>query len=460
MKDSRSNCSNSGQKKKQASFRIGRVRGDLRGKVWYLTYFEGGQRQRPRVGSDIQAARTLAAQINGQLASGVPAALSFDAISIVELRDRWLEHHEHVLRSSVQTIARYRTATEHLLRFLTDVQPVRSAAEFKVVQAEAFVRYLRSIEVAPNGHANSHKRRLLDSGIKYVLETCRALFNYAGKRRHLPPYTENPFAILEVERIPVEDAKPIELFTPQQEQRFFEACDDWQFPLFLTLALTGLRPGELVHLLLPDDLDLDAAVLRVCNKTRLGWQVKTRNEREIPLVPILARVLRRYVADRQSGPVFLKKQFLDAGSRRIYWSPARLEREIAGRVQTREAEAGKSLDRQARQTIARSVWQEAGGLKEDRIRREFMRLTRKIGLGHLTAPKLFRHQFATCLQEARVDPLIRNQLMGHAPESVRSGSGLGMTARYTHTRAETRREQLHAALERRAAVAIAAERLL
>ena len=56
----------------------------------------------------------MAAQINGQLESGAPAALSFEPISIPQLRGRWLDHHEHVLRSSVQSINRYRTATEHL----------------------------------------------------------------------------------------------------------------------------------------------------------------------------------------------------------------------------------------------------------------------------------------------------------------------------------------------------------
>ena len=254
----------------QTTFRIGRVRGDLRGRVWYLTYFEQGMRRRPRVGPDRAAAENLAAQINGQLATGAPAALSFEPIPIPKLREHWLTHHEQVLRSSVQTITRYRTATDHLLRFLEDVQPVRSVAEFRVAHAEAFVRYLRTVEVAPNGHANSAKRRLLDSGVKYILETCRALFNYAAKRRHLPPYAENPFAVLEVERIPIEDAKPIELFTRGQEQAFFEVCDDWQFPLFLTLALTGLRSGELVHLLLPDDLDLEAGLLRVRNQPTPG----------------------------------------------------------------------------------------------------------------------------------------------------------------------------------------------
>ena len=80
-------------------------------------------------------------------------------------------------------------------------------------------------------------------------------------------------------------AKTITLFTAEQERAFLEACDDWQFPLFLTLMLTGLRPGELTHLLLPDDLDVDALVLRVRNKPRLGWQVKTRNERDVHASP-------------------------------------------------------------------------------------------------------------------------------------------------------------------------------
>src|SRR5436305_1214985 len=83
---------------------------------------------------------------------------------------------------------------------------------------------------------------------------------------------------------------PIELLTPDQERALLGACDDWQFPVFLTLLLTGLRPGELCHLLLPDDLDLNAGVIRVRNKPRLGRQVKTRNQWDVPLVHTLVDV--------------------------------------------------------------------------------------------------------------------------------------------------------------------------
>ncbi len=80
---------NSTRQRASDSFRVGKVRGDRRGDVWYLTYYEQGQRHRPRVGSDRKAAKQLAAQINGQLASHAPAVLSFQPVSIDDLRTRW-----------------------------------------------------------------------------------------------------------------------------------------------------------------------------------------------------------------------------------------------------------------------------------------------------------------------------------------------------------------------------------
>lgn len=443
--------------RKNSSFRVGRVQGYLRGQVWYLCYHEHGQRHRPRVGPDREAARQLAAQINAQLEVGAPAALSFEPIALPELRERWLQHHEQVLRSSVQTISRYRTATDHLLRFVAAVRPVRYASHFGNHNAEEFVRHLRIIQVAANGHKNTPKRPLMDKGIRYILETCRALFNYASKRRNLPPYAENPFATLEIDRIPVEQARPITLFTPEQERGFLEACDDWQFTVFLTLMLTGLRPGELTHLLLPDDLDLEGAVLHVRNKAKLGWRVKTRNEREIPLLPVLVDVLRRQVGQRRSGPVFRRRKFARGCEPPLTGlSAAQLESELADRTTARETSIERSLSRREHLQEARVLWRDLGAIKTERIRVEFMRLTSKIRLTATTAPKLLRHLFATGLQEANVDPLVRNELMGHSPGGNRgNGTGLGMTATYTHTRPETRRKQLESALLPRAAVQVA-----
>ena len=385
---------------------------------------------------------------------GAPAALSFEPISIPNLRQRWLDHHEHVRRSSLQTIRRYRAATEHLLTFIEKVCPLRHVSDFRFCHAEKFVQYLRSAKVAPNGHPHSKKRLLRDTGVKFILETCSSLLNYAQRNRHLSPYAENPFRIIEVGRMPVEDFRPVVVFTDDQERKFLEACDDWQFPLFLTLLLTGMRPGELVHLLLPDNLDLETGWLRVRNKPQLGWQVKTRNERDIPLVPILVKVLRNAVGNRLAGPVFRQRRFND-GYDPVLGSPTipTLQQELALRIRRTETAEDSPLSRADRLQVTTTIWRDLGSLDNDMVRREFMDVMERIGMGQITAPKTLRHTFATILQDANVDPLIRNELMGHVPAGLSaSGGGLAMTAVYTHTRPETKRRQLENALADRAAV--------
>ncbi len=368
-----------------------------------------------------------------------------------------MEHHEHVLRSSVHTISRYRTATEHLLKFL-EHHPVKLTSLFNSRTAEAFVRYLRTIEVAPNGHENSAKRRLLDKGVKYILECCRALFSYAAKRRHLSAYAENPFIVIEVDRMPVEDAKPIVLLTPEQERRFLEECDDWQCPIFLTLMLTGLRPGELCHLLV-SDVDLKAGILRIRNKPQLGWQIKTRSERDLPLVQVLVDVLRQQIGTRSTGCLFRRRRFDGEVEIPVLHTLNAHGLIAEGPVRLAEATLGGTLTRIRRLAVLRTIWRDMGALKEDRVRTEFIRICRRIGLRQLSAPKLLRHGFATALQDANIDPLVRNLLMGHAPADGRvSGGGLGMTAVYTHTRPETIRKQLETAMSARPLLFAAARR--
>ena len=84
-------------------------------------------------------------------------------------------------------------------------------------------------------------------------------------------------------------------------------------------------------------------------------------------------------------------------------------------------------------------------IKPDAVRSSFTRVVKANGRDEATCPKSWRHSFATLLQDANVDPLIRQQTLGHRPTT---GTGLGMTANYTHTRRETLREQIERALRR------------
>jgi integrase len=211
-------------------------------------------------------------------------------------------------------------------------------------------------------------------------------------------------------------------------------------PLHFTLAKTGLRIGELTHLLI-EDVDLEDGWLHVCNKTALGWRVKTGNERSVPLLSEVVAVLRKVIGSRKAGPVFLRARFSKGAAPLLTGDRRELERVCEERQQA----ATQPLSRSEALRIARGVWRDAGAVKADAVRTSFLRLTARIGHPEATCPKSWRHSFATLLQDANVDPLIRQQTLGHRPTT---DSGLGMTANYTHTRPETQRQQVEQALRR------------
>jgi len=236
---------NPSKEPKTERVRVGCVSVYLRVRKWWIYYLQNGKSHRHPVSHNKKDALRAAAEINAQIACGMPSMFGFERITVVHLVRRWLEHHDLVLRSSPATITRYRAATAHLLRFVGETDPTLTADAFGPREAEELAKSLRRSHVSPNGNPGTAKRPLRDKGLIFILEVCRNLFNYALRQRHLPPYSQNPFSSLRLDRIPVEDAKPIVLFSEAEEAAFLDACDEWQFPVFFTLAFTGMRPGEL-----------------------------------------------------------------------------------------------------------------------------------------------------------------------------------------------------------------------
>ena len=420
--------------------RVGKVSYYCHHGSWYLYYRDGSKSVRRRVAEDQATAESIAAQVNAQLSTRAPTLLAFDPVTVADLRDRFIEHHEHVLRSSLATVNRYRSASQHLVNFAA-----RRGAQLEAHQlpADRFVRYLRSIEVAPNGHPNSKKRPLRDKGIRYVLEVARSVYVYASKKRHLPPYTENPFVELELGRFTIEDVKPVSVFDESTEFEFLSQLDDWSFPVHFILAKTGIRPGELAHLLI-EDIDFEDGWISIRNRMELGWRIKTGRERRIPIGSESTSVLRRVIANRVAGPVFLRHRFMNSPSP-VAGDSSRLAAICRQRCSDNAINSDGPLSRTDEARIMRTVWRDAGAIKADRIRITFMRATDKIGRPDMTCPKSWRHTFATLLQDANVDPVIRQITMGHSPSDASKG-GLGMTGVYTHTRPETQKRQIEAAL--------------
>jgi len=425
------------RKRRPQRKRIGKVSYFFHHGSWWIYYLDGERQVRRRTGPEEQFAEQLAAQLNAQLTTAAPTMFSFSPLAVPELCQQFLDHHEHVLRSSVVTICRYRTAVKHLEDFAARSRRQTQAHE---IDSDRFVRYLRTIDVAPNGHKNAAKRKLRDKGVLFILEVCRNLYAFAGKKRHLPPYTENPFTALAGSRFRIDDAKRVFIFDAQTELAFLKGAGVWDFPIFFTLAKCGVRSGELIHLLI-EDLDLDRGWMHIRDKPDLGWRIKTRRERSIPLIPELVPVLRHVIGTRVAGPVFVRERFVADLAPLGDASRQRMAQVLARRIDQAGRQPGQTPNREARARIACSVWRDAGAVKADRIRLLFIRVAKSVGLGEATCPKSFRHSFATLLQDANVDPLIRQITLGHASSGT-AGDALGMTSIYTHTRPETQQQEI------------------
>ncbi len=207
-------------------FRVGRVSVYLHHGNWWLYFRDGGKPVRRRIAADRSEAERVAAQVNAQLLASTPTLLSFSPVSVPALRQRFLDYHENVMKSSVGTVRRYRAATQHFENFAHSFPTPIQAHQ---IRPDAFAAYLRTTDVAPNGHPNAKRRRLRDRGVQYVLQTVRAMYTLAGKWRNLPPHAGNPFSELPLDRMKLEDAKPIFLFDADTELSFLQAADEWEF---------------------------------------------------------------------------------------------------------------------------------------------------------------------------------------------------------------------------------------
>jgi integrase/recombinase XerD len=107
-------------------------------------------------------------------------------------------------------------------------------------------------------------------------------------------------------KVPVE--KNVITNTPQELERFFAACRDFQQSVtFQTLHRTGLREMELATLR-PQDIVLDAEqpYIDVCQRTVSGFEFvpKAYEQRRVEIDPELADVLRELKSKCRGGLVF------------------------------------------------------------------------------------------------------------------------------------------------------------
>lgn len=415
--------------------RIGKVTVYKRAKTFSLYYREQGRTIRSPIDGNLAVARSTASKINGQLEDGQRSMFSFQKVTPLTFIDEFLAYVRDVQKLAWRTVERYRAALERFVDFAESAGDITTIDQVDEAKVQDFIRWLRGQLRARNGSAGGTRDHYRSSGIRFILSTCRTAFGWAKKRRCLPPYAENPFSTFPLKSIRDRDERERNsvMLTSEEMTVFLEACDGWQRPIFETLVTYGLRVAELTHLLV-EDIDFKNGVLHIRSKPELVWYVKTSRERELPIVDGIADTLRVLVGKRKAGFVFLERPFV-AGEIRLpsaTKSPADL-RKLFERELKAAKDAGVSDEKELARR-AEGVARTLGKVSEKRIRQEFTTLAKQVGRPDVTKVHSLRHVFSTRAQEAGVNPLLVQQILGH--------STLEMTGQYTHLGIETQRDAL------------------
>lgn len=288
--------------------------------------------------------------------------------SIREAVGEYLEHLRVHSPDKPRTLARYQAALAHFARLVGHRRYIEAVTRADI---EAY-KLARANEPAGKGRA---RRTVQPSTINFELGAIRSFFNFL--RRELGMEVENPCQGFR----PLRDAKalgraPRPVYSQEELERLFAACDAADRAVFCTLLLTGLRESELCWLTW-EDLCLEPGREHVVVRAKPGFTPKDYEQREVPLPASLAELLR--ALPRRDAYVF----------------PA------------------------------------ARGGREQHLLRRLKRAAKLAGVEGATLHR-FRHTYATRLLEQGADVVTVQRLLGH--------SDLETTQRYLNPDVERKRE--------------------
>ena len=304
--------------------------------------------------------------------------------TLAELVPPFLSWFELVRRRMPHTIAGYGFDLARFLEFCEQAKLTRpEQVTFRHV--EFYLGWIQTAHKVKPRTANRH------------LHTLRSFWRWLIREELA---TINPAA--DTFMLPTERRLPTYLTVPEQEKVLRAlACGPTlnnrrDYALIATGLFTGLRCSELANLHLAH-LDLDAGILRVV-------QGKGRKDREVPVVPRLAAILRSYLAE-------VRPRLRDTTVSPCVF--ARVARGPRGQRTRARIDGGPILAR----TIFRRVREVVSPI-----------------VGRKIAPHTLRHSFATRLREHGADLQLIQEALGHADIST--------TVMYAHLTTSKRRQDL------------------
>lgn len=402
-----------------------RVRIYRRNTYYLLQWWDPSQRKTlvHRLDGDlldaIMNAREIESRLNNYKSSGhVSARIRHDELVAKYIDD--LLSRANAGEIDQRTVDRYSAPLKcHYLPFTSQPDVARRFRYITEINRDfqlAFSHFLQSRFVHPNGSESSISRPM--RGQRYVLDVVRSMLHWAadGDRGNLlPAGFQNPFRRSNSAggRDGGHGLSEPDI-TMDMAIAFMSSCDDFQLPIFATLALYGLRPDELGWIFQEDIHDGWA---RIGGHPELGYMTKGRRDKQFPLLPCLQDVWPRTL---QSG-----KGLLFHSRRSIKQAISSLTKaDLVNKFVKRRCDNPHHSAAEFRQ-LRGALLVSSGQLAYDHVRTEFCKIAKHLAWPRCATAKDFRHLFATSLENAVVPESYRRFLMGHAP-------GRAAIVTYTH----------------------------
>lgn len=416
-----------------------------------LSWSAQGKRRKETFIGDVFAAVARADEINDDVASH-RTQHDVRRCALSELVEHFVaELHQRAAAGDLApaTPQRYASALRHLLDLENDTNGAWMPTRDWALELKA---RLNGKLIASNGHPNTTKRSLRQSGVAYILATAAALIRWAVERERLPATALAVVPHLHQRRKPTRVTNPVPITHEQLNLLFAAAESPAELLPIALIAYHGLRPSEAAWLM-AERIDFEGGWITYGGIEELGHRTKGNVEKRLPIPEHLRQLLESVLGDRRTGPVLLRAtgpnlhadhrspcaprhspsprrssgRRRTGGSTRATGPRRRDVPPLAALCARVRADAPNSWS--ARHAAGKRALLAAGGVDGDHLRRLFRRLARRAGLPRAITPKALRHLFATTLEQAGVGYYTRRYMLGHA---VSERGRRDATAVYTH----------------------------
>lgn len=330
------------------------------GRNWQIDTCRNGVRIRKIVGPSKRLALEVLADIEGRMVRGEHGIGRRDAL-ISEIFKRFLDHAD--ARLSPRSVRRYQNVVERFTEFLTSRPRTKRGSHLDPGVIEQFRQERLQSPRPPK-----------TKSMNFEIKALRTIFNCAKQWGLID---RNPTEGVKTQR--VTDARPLRFLSDEECRRLLEESPDDMRAIILGFLMTGMRRGELEHLVW-DDIDFGARIIRIRHKP--DWRPKS-HEREIPISPDLEGLLKNLKLQRSSAHEY---------------------------VFTLEGRPAFDGD----------------------IRKRLVRIARRAGVKSLTSIHSLRHTFGSALARSGVALPVVQQLLGH--------SDVRTTMIYVHTTRDEHRD--------------------